>query len=241
MTDRRWIVLRLEAPLLAFGGVRIDHIGPTRDFPSASMLTGLLGNALGYSRTEWERHQSLQDRLVIASRIDRERKSGLLTDTQNAGLEKTDKGWTTWGEPEGRDGASYGAPHRRLRDFHMDASVTAVLSLKPPEGDPDLDTLARALDFPARPLFVGRKPCLPAGRLFYGFVVAGSAYEALRKADRVQAAPLRAMWPLGEGPQQGSVVDRIVDLPDIRNWRSGLHSGSRQVVEGRIEPEGHTG
>ena len=45
--DQCWLVLHLEAPLLAFGGVAIDQIGIIRDFPAASMLTGLLANALG--------------------------------------------------------------------------------------------------------------------------------------------------------------------------------------------------
>jgi len=233
--DHRWLILHLEAPLLAFGGVRIDHIGVTRDFPALSMMTGLLANALGYRRTEWEKHQALQDRLVFAPRRNLESSAGLLTDTQNARLEKNDRGWTTWGEPEGRDGASYGAPHRRLRDYHMDQHVVVALRL---QGDsaPDLDALAEALARPARPLFIGRKPCLPAGLLLRGepFVEAATAYDALRK---VAGAEARALWPLGEGPNAGSEVDRIIDLPDIRNWRTGLHGGARKVVEGRVVPE----
>src|SRR5690606_14210179 len=140
----RWLILHLEAPLLAFGGVRIDHIGVTRDFPALSMITGLLANAPGYRRTESERQRRLQQRLVFAARRDRENPAGLLTDTQNARLEKNDKGWTTWGEPEGRGGASYGAPHRRLRDYHMDQHVVVALRLQGDAG-PDLDALAEAL------------------------------------------------------------------------------------------------
>ena len=84
MPDRRWLVLRLEAPLLAFGGVTIDHVGVTRDFPALSMLTGFLANALGWARTDWEKHQALQDRLMFAARIDRSDEAGPLTDVQNA-------------------------------------------------------------------------------------------------------------------------------------------------------------
>jgi CRISPR system Cascade subunit CasD len=235
--DHRWLILHLEAPLLAFGGVTIDHIGVTRDFPALSMMTGLLANALGYRRTEWEKHQRLQERLIFAARreADHEHAAGHLTDTQNAQLEKNDRGWTTWGEPEGRDGASYGAPHRRLRDYHMDAHVIVALRLRD-DAEPDLDALARAIERPARPLFIGRKPCLPAGPLLREepFVHAATAYDALRKVAGGQA---RALWPLGEGPEAGSGVDRIVDLPDIRNWRTGLHGGARKVVEGRVVPE----
>ncbi len=238
MPDHRWLFLRLEAPLLAFGGVAIDHLGVTRDFPAASMLTGLLANALGFRRTEWERHQALQDRLVFAVRRETDHPAGILTDTQNAELAKNDRGWTTWGEPEGRDGASYGAPHRRRRDFHMDAALTVALRLRSEADDPDLDRLAEALDRPARPLFIGRKPCLPSRPLLgppgKRFAEAPSAHDALMR--RSGGSQLRALWPLGEGPSDGAGVDRVIDLPDIRNWRTGLHGGSRRVVEGRITP-----
>ncbi|CAN5240659.1 type I-E CRISPR-associated protein Cas5/CasD [soil metagenome] len=236
MPDHRWLILTLEAPLIAFGGVAIDHVGVVRDFPAASMLTGLLANALGYHRTEWEFHQRLQDRLIFAARRDRENSAGLLTDTQNARLGKNDKSWTTWGRPEGRDGASYGAPHRRLRDYHMDARVIVALRLEPMDDAPDLDRLAAAIDQPARPLFIGRKSCLPSAPLHQGVIVtAATAVEALRQVPGEQH--LRALWPLGEGPAAGADVHRIHDLPDLRNWRTGLHGGARKVVEGVVTPE----
>ncbi|SIR19070.1 CRISPR-associated protein, Cas5e family [Rhizobium sp. RU20A] len=262
MPDRRWLILEIEAPLIAFGGVAIDHVGVTRDFPAASMLTGLFANALGWQRTDCDRHQALQDRLIFAARLDRESPTGLLTDMQNAQLDKKDRGWTTWGIVEGRDGASYGAPHRRRRDYHMDARVVMAVTLAPPAGDhgegatPDLDTLATALHRPARPLFIGRKTCLPSRPLLPArredwFVEAPDAYEALARvpwpaspAIRVSSkrtaaasetpAPLRAFWPLGEGPDDGAAVHHIHDLPDLRNWRSGLHGGARPVVEGVV-------
>lgn len=236
MSDHRWLVLKLEAPLIAFGGVTIDQVGVTRDFPALSMLTGIFANALGWRRTDWEKHQSLQDRLVFAARRDREHAAGLLTDTQNAKLKKNDKGWTTWGVPEGRDGASYSAPHRRKRDYHMDLQVHIVLRFEPEEPGPDLDQIAEALDHPARPIFIGRKSCLPTVRLNAGFVVAATAFEALQKVPG--QGILRASWPIGEGPETGREVNRIIDLPDLRNWRSGLHGGARSVVEGSVTPQG---
>ena len=238
MPDHRWLVLRLEAPLLAFGGVTVDQVGVTRDFPAASMLTGLLANALGYRRTQWQKHQALQDRLVFAARRERENVFGLLTDIQNAQLAKNDKGWTTWGTPEGRDGASYGAPHRRRRDYHADACVVA-LRVVPTDAAPDLETLAAALDRPARPLFIGRKPCLPSAPLRQqNLIEAPNAYTALTSISMESSASPRAIWPLGEGPETGEAVTRILDLPDLRNWRTGLHGGIRKVVEGTLIPEG---
>ena len=243
MPDHRWLALRLEAPLLAFGGVAVDQVGVTRDFPAASMLTGLLANALGYRRTECEKHQTLQDRLVFAARRDRESLSGPLIDTQNAQLAKADKGWTTWGVPEGRDGASYNAPHRRRRSYHSDACVIVALRLRAGDAGPDMETLIAALDRPARPIFIGRKSCLPCAPLRQkDTITAPDAYAALQDFPPEHGAPecLRATWPLGEGPSSASDkrVDRIFDLPDLRNWRTGLHGGVRKMVEGRIVPEG---
>ncbi len=233
----RWLVLRLEAPLMAFGGVAIDQVGPTRNFPAASMLTGLIGNALGWHWSDRHAHQAIQDRLVFAVRRDRE--GTLLTDTQNVQLARDDKGWTTHGAPEGREGASYAAPHRRIRDYMADASVRVVLRLESIDEAPTLEALSDALDRPARPLFLGRKPCLPAVPLLATgearWTTAGTACEALRSVpgnDR----PVQAQWPVGHGPDSGEGVDRIVDLADLRNWYTGLHGGSRRVVEGRILP-----
>ena len=42
----RHLLLRLEAPMMAFGGETIDNLGVIRWFPSLSMLNGLLANAL---------------------------------------------------------------------------------------------------------------------------------------------------------------------------------------------------
>ena len=234
--SHRWLVLRLEAPLMAFGGVAIDQVGPVRDFPAASMLTGLIGNALGWHWSEREAHQALQDRLTFASC--RTREGTPLTDTQNAQLAKSDKGWTTRGEPEGRDGASYGAPHRRLRDYHADASVRVVLRLDPADDPPDLERIATAFDRPSRPLFIGRKPCLPSALLLAAdserWVMADTAYAALRELPETDG--LRALWPEDQGPRAGQSVDRIDDWPDLRVWRTGLHGGSRRVVVGRVAP-----
>ena len=64
----RYLLLGLEGPLVAFGGEVVDARGVIADFPAASMLTGLIANALGWRRGERHRLQRLQERLVETAR-----------------------------------------------------------------------------------------------------------------------------------------------------------------------------
>lgn len=251
MQPHRWLILRLEAPLVSFGGVAIDHIGVTYDFPAASMLTGMIANALGWDRTDWRKHQALQDHLVFASRIDREDPSSRLTDIQNVRMSADDQGWTTGIRPETRGSGekTYDSPYRRERDYFADAAVTIALRIAAGnseaydlEPSPSLDSLAAVLMRPKRPIFLGRKTCLPAAPILLRDESAPTAYEALTLVPAAYGAAelLRCCWPVGEGPGTGTTVLRIVDLADLRNWRTGLHGGSRRIVEGTIRWIGAT-
>lgn len=233
----RHLIMRLESPLMSFGGETIDNYGVIRPFPATSMLTGLFANALGWRRIERERHQSLQDRLVFAARIDREPAGGVrLTDFQSAAINNSEQGWTTRGHPEGRAGGTY-QNHLRYRDYFADMRVTIALRLHPESGTPTLDELATALQEPARPLFIGRKPCLPSAPLFAGFREGATALDALRAwplADPgSDKSNIRTIWPQNEGVDDISSTHSYM-LTDQRNWISGLHGGGRPVHEGRI-------
>jgi CRISPR system Cascade subunit CasD len=234
----RHLLIRLEASLIAFGGETIDNFGVIRDFPALSMVTGLLANALGWRREEDERHNRLQQRLVMGARI--ERMGERLTDFQTAQLGAKDAGWTTLGVAESRQGgaASYDSPHLRYRDYHADPAVLVALRLEPAEESPSLDELAEALNHPARPLFIGRKPCLPTGRLFAGWAEGENLLQILRSAPAITTTCDESwflQWPDGEGEIDG---DRLLDLCDERNWTSGVHGGWRPVRKVAIKPEG---
>ena len=232
------LVLTLEAPMMAFGGEAIDNYGITRNFLSASMLTGLIANALGWQRTEWAHHQALQDRLIFAARIDCE-PFGPLRDFQTAQLGATDKGWTTRGIPAVRAGGSktYESPHLRYRDYWADMCVTVAVRLQMGDIFPTLDDLAKALAFPARPLFIGRKSCLPSTELVRDWCDSNTVLEALLEMPLIDAQrspeEIRLMWPDGEGANTITPSHTYI-LTDQRNWRSGLHGGGRSVCEATI-------
>lgn len=232
----RHLLIRLSSPLIAFGGETIDNFGVIRDFPALSMVTGLIANALGWDRGDDVLHNRLQERLRVGTRL--EAQGSRLTDFQTAQLSANDKAWTTWGTVEERRGgaASYESPHLRYRDYHADLTALIALRLAPAEESPMLDDVAQALDQPQRPLFIGRKPCLPVGRLVAGWIDADSVLQALQLAPLTGGLEgLRAQWPEGEGQLPR---DRLVDVCDERNWTSGVHGGWRPVREGLIKNAG---
>lgn len=227
-----WMHLRLEAPLASFGGETIDALGVIRDFPAQSMITGLFANALGWTRWMRMEHQSLQERIVFGAVHDSHPASRRTTDYQTAQLGARDRAWSTRGHPIGRAGGpnTYAGAHQRWRDYHSDLRLSLAVRLVPDDLEPTMDALATALQRPARPLFIGRKPCLPTSGVFRGWVDADDIREALRSiapGDR----RCEALWPYAEGPEE-SVVTRSVT--DKRNWITGLHGGARLVCLGQL-------
>jgi CRISPR system Cascade subunit CasD len=223
----RHLILILEGPLAAYGAEMIDARGPVRDWPGASLLTGLLANALGFTRDQREAHARLQIRLEFAVRIDR---GGVrLRDFQTVQLSHSDQGWTTRRVPEGRAGgaATYESPHVRERDHFADLLLSVAIALRDVDDWPTIDEIAAALAEPARPLFLGRKPCLPSRPIFGGFVDAADPLAAVLVAERPEGS---------EGDDPGIVVLERPGLPDSwerlfvtdeRNWISGVHAGER--------------
>ncbi len=236
------LLLRFDAPLMSFGGPIVDNRGVIQDHPTLSMVVGLLGNALGYDHRDSDALQSLQRRLRMAARCDRPGER--LTDFQTVDLGQdflVDTGWTTRGAVERRAGGSAReATHIRTRQYLADAVYTVAVTLDPPDSAPTLDALAVALDAPERPLFLGRKPCIPATRLLLGRVSAPSLRGALRRryapVDPARDAdPISAIgwWPAEEGNEGGA----LVAVTDERDWTNQIHGGRRLVRHGPIDIE----
>ncbi|MFZ2825181.1 type I-E CRISPR-associated protein Cas5/CasD [Hydrogenophaga sp.] len=240
----RHLLIRLSSPLIAFGGETIDNFGVIRDFPALSMVTGLIANALGWDRSDDVLHNRLQERLRVGTRL--ETQAQQLREYQTAELFEDDAGWTTFGQPEGRaKSPSYSMAKngrksltlQRYRYYHADLTALLALRLDPSDESPTLDEVAQALDRPQRPLFIGRKPCLPVGRLVAGWIDADTVLQALQLAPLASGQEgLRAQWPDGEGQLPGA---RLVDVCDERNWTSGVHGGWRPVREGLIQTAGN--
>ncbi|MFW6189813.1 MAG: type I-E CRISPR-associated protein Cas5/CasD [Planctomycetota bacterium] len=240
------LLLRFEAPLMSFGAPIVDNRGVIQPYPALSMICGLLGNALGYHHRDADALHRLQERLRYASRQDR--RGTRLRDYQTVDLGqdfmRDDCAWTTRGELERRKGGSASTgTHIRLRDYWADAAHTVALTLDPADEAPAPGELAEALERPERPLFIGRKPCLPAGRMLLGCVDAPNLLHALCRAPAADGAGpgelVPAWWPTEPGEDEPGRTKRPVT--DARDWANQVHVGQRWVASGQIEiePEDH--
>ena len=239
------LCLALEAPLMAFGGPQVDHHGPTERFPAASQLTGLLGNALGFTHADTDRLQELQDRIRFAAALIRAGTDAVDYQTVDLGQPHLrEPSWTTRGRTEHRGGgaaARYGT-HIRHRHYRAGSAVAVALSLDPASVSPSLPEIRDALDSPARPLFIGRKPCLPAERIVVGLLQdVGGLRQALqelphrfperweRMTHGTPVVSMEAQWPGALAPSAQEDVHWIVDE---RDWRNQIHGGARIVERG---------
>lgn len=231
------LLLRLDAQLMSFGGVLDESANPTERFPGRSLLTGLLGNAMGWDHRDVAFLQSLQGRLRHAARWDAEPE--LVIDYHTVDFSQSmfqDTGWTTRGKREDRGGGSASdGTHQRYRHYWANGVCTVAIALAE-GGEPSLDTLVRALRVPARPLFLGRKTCVPAEPLWLARREEPDLRTALQHEPLANIGPRRrpsrvaALWPAGDGG--GS---QIVRVDDLRDWHNNLHRGATEYAVGFLE------
>ena len=245
------LILRLDAPLLSFGGVKVDRHGVTDRFPGTAMLTGFLANSMGWEHNNFDLLENLQERLVFAARWDISPEALLDYQTVDLGqpmmkaypknLEGPGEGWTTRGVPEGRRGGTANVgTHQRFRHHWADGLMTLAVALAR-EGEPTVESLHRALLYPARPLFIGRKACLPARPVLDPETPVVEAPDVLAALESTQVwssrgrkrfnGLLEACWPAGIADHRAQRVHQVYDLFD---WRNQLHTGSRARAEGLI-------
>ena len=235
---RRYAMLTLQAPMMSFGGDAVDSKRPTNTHPGRSMLTGMIGNALGWRRQEHEKLQALQERIRYAVRMEQNDSVAIMEDFQTVKLSKDDLAWTTDGTPEGREGSSdtYKGPEIRLLEYVADCRAIVAIRLEKPEEHPMLEEISEALQMPARPLHIGRKCCIPETMVFTRYQDAETATSALQK-ELPQGTWNMLQWDPGEGDESVRLT-REHWTSDLRDWANGIPVGRRRVNEGSQRAEG---
>ncbi|MFB6351788.1 MAG: type I-E CRISPR-associated protein Cas5/CasD, partial [Bradymonadaceae bacterium] len=127
----------------------------------------------------------------------------------------------------------------RERDYWVDSAHTVAVTLDASSRGPTIDDLANAIREPERPLFIGRKTCLPATRMYRGRIEADTLSGALQRAplpDRADDGPdYRAWWPCEPGGDPEA--DMAKPVTDRRDWENQIHVGERWIAEGTITVE----
>jgi len=222
-------IIRFEAPMMSFGAPIVSEEGRIQPYPALSMMTGLLANAFGFERREAERHERLQESLAYAVREDVPGEK--IEDYQTADLglphmqaksKKQSVAWTTWGHLDQRGSGNTDTTNIRNREYWADAQYTVALHVDGLPAEEIEDALVR----PERPLFIGRKPCLPGKRLFQGTVETSSPRAALRDPSTIptneqgeKIDPTRIWYESDDGKP----------VTDARDWTNQVHVGERRV------------
>ena len=230
MTDT-YLVLVFDAPLISYGGVSVDRRRVTDLFPGRSMLTGLIGNALGYRRQDFDKLGRLQGRIRHAACTDF---GEMLRDYHTARLDNSEKAWTTYGVPEGREGGKNTPYHTEIRevDYLADSLSVVAMTVSDMAEGPSLDDVAEAMLKPARPLFIGRKNCLPSRPIFEELLEASHETEVLYIVGaRLGMSNPMIQWD-GVGEHSSVRKEQDAWVSDLKDWENNMHVGGRLVSRG---------
>lgn len=210
------LLLRLAAPLQAWGADSKFETRKTGREPTKSGVIGLLAAALGLRRDETEQLARLA-RLQFGVRVEQEGK--LLVDFHMARNEEKDRSYVTY------------------RHYLEDAVFLAGVSCEDAEF---LRTLQQALTRPAFPLYLGRRSCPPTLPLCLGLRQKGLLDALQEEPALCPGGPTRIV--MDAAPQEpGAASLRDVPLSyDPRHRQYGYRSAREIPCRQAEKPVGST-
>lgn len=233
------VVLCLSGPMMAFGAPMIDNYNRVSDFPGIAMLTGLIANALGWHHRDHEKLNLLQSNLRYAALRDRAGEE--IIDYQTVDLSQDHMTGTGWVTHDRGAGSSGKGTHIRYRHYKVNARCFVALTIPPHKGLPSMDDVEKALKHPARPLFLGRKTCLPSSRIFHMRIQGKNLVDVLKSIDRETGDELLPSDSLPVVMVCDESLAAHLRFPqarisvDGRDWKHQHHIGERQVWVGVLQ------
>ena len=214
--------LRFAGPMMALQGPRIDGRSQALPIPTRSMITGLIGAALGIGRDQSNVLQSIQDTMTMAAVVHRH--GQIETDYQTADLSKPfmrGPMWTSGTSVFHRAGGDIEGTRQQWRPYTCDADITVIVELL--EGAPfSAEEILDALDEPKRVLALGRMSCPPTTRIAGEVLDVDKLDDAATEMDGDIYLPAEEMEP--------KWGDLLVSIPGTRQWSSRLHAGTDTYV-----------
>ena len=211
---------------MALQGPRIDGEPQSLPIPTRSLITGMFGSALGFSRGDHEKLQELQDNMHVAVVVHR---NGVeINDYQIADLGKSHMRGPMWSSGTSiakREGSQIEGLRQQQRPYRADADMTAIVEMRVGSLI-TTEQIVAALDQPVHPLFIGRTSCPPASRL------AGHIFDApsLEAATLQVARDNHGEIYLPAEAATPSWGDLPLSIPGRRDWANFRHAGSDLYV-----------
>lgn len=223
----RYLILRLDGPMQAWGTHTYEDFRPSNLFPTRSGLLGLLGACLGIDRRDHAGLEQLAASVEFTVRVDRNvLRPEAEKPVPKAAVKLADYHTVIEARRANRP-PKKGETIQSWREYLFDATFTVAIGEK--SGGPvTLDTIAHALRRPYFTPVLGRRAC-PITR---PLLDAGPVDAADAKAAFANALPSGGMI-YTEGERGSEQPMRIRDVP-----MHGQHRqfGTRQVYVDKEEP-----
>jgi CRISPR system Cascade subunit CasD len=219
--------MRLTAPIASFSGPRIDTVGDSLPIPTRSIITGIIGAALGISYDQPEVLQRVQDTMRLAVVV--HRAGTVVRDYQTVRMalpHMTGPMWWHDGKRLGVMERAGGEPDRTItgeRPLTCDYDATVIVELL--HGAPfEASQIFHALRSPIFPLCIGQRSCIPS------MPVAGNMLEVTTLIDGLSMVGPGIVYLPVECTQAREFGDLYVTIPAGREWKSREHGGTDTYV-----------
>lgn len=225
----RFLILRLDGPMQAWGTHTYEDFRPANNFPTRSGLLGLIGACLGLDRQDRPALEQLAQSVEFTVRVDRR-----VSRPQQENPRRRDalklRDFHTVCDARKVDGSKSEYPVVSYREYLHDAAFTVVVMEKPNAAYP-LERLTRALRQPLYTPVLGRRSCPLARPL----LERGEAVEA----DNAKSA--LAQIPPGHGLiyAEGDALANGKPLPlrDVPLYGRYRQFGTRRIYVHGSEQE----
>lgn len=153
----RYLILRLEGPMQAWGTHTFEDFRPSNSFPTRSGLLGLICACLGIDRRDHARAKQLAENIEFTVRVDRTvMRPDAKKPISKAALRLPD--FHTVKGARKVDGSANKYPVVSRREYLFDAAFTVAIGLQP-GAIMTLEAIAYALRHPYYTPVLGRRSC----------------------------------------------------------------------------------
>jgi CRISPR system Cascade subunit CasD len=209
----RFLILKLDGPMQAWGGHTFEDFRPSHDFPTRSGLLGLLAACLGIEREDATEQARLARSVEFTVRADEaERRHPIkLTDFHTVLAARK------------VDGKTNPNPVVSRREYLHDAVFTVAVGTRG-SAEFNLDEIASALAHPVYTPSLGRRSCPLARPLLHDFVEAANGIEALAPVPP-SAGLVYAEMPFSDKPISIRDVPMHRDKRQFATRKIYVHAG----------------